>query len=378
QLISSQVGVWMIRLFGMTAYREGNVIDLGFTQLQVVDACSGLRYLFPLLALGILVASYFRASFWKRAVLVLSAVPVTVFTNSLRIATVGCLYPVWGAKVAEGFFHDFSGWLIFMVSLAILLAEMWILGRIFPEPERAAVASDRTALLDGIPIEEKGASRGRWWGPPQSVVAVVLLLATLLVFRNVEFRQRIPVSQPLSGIPLSIGEWRGDRKAMEQIFLDTLKLTDYSIVDYRDPKGKEVNVYVAYNDRQVKGESSHSPDSCLPGAGWVFQDSGTAVLPVVEGDGQPMRVRRALMEKNGVRQLAYYWFPQRGRILTNMFQLKAYAFWDALTRHRTDGALVRLITPVYETERLSDAETRLQTFARDLVPVLDRFLPGRE
>jgi EpsI family protein len=79
-----------------------------------------------------------------------------------------------------------------------------------------------------------------------------------------------------------------------------------------------------------------------------------------------MRVRRALMEKNGVRQLAYYWFPQRGRILTNMFQLKAYAFWDALTRRRTDGALVRLITPVYETERFSDAgETRLQTFTRD-------------
>ena len=91
-----------------------------------------------------------------------------------------------------------------------------------------------------------------------------------------------------------------------------------------------------------------------------------------------MRVKRALMEKNGVRQLAYYWFPQRGRILTNMFQLKAYAFWDALTRRRTDGALVRLITPVYETEQLSDAETRLQAFTRDLVPVLDRFLPGKE
>jgi EpsI family protein len=61
-----------------------------------------------------------------------------------------------------------------------------------------------------------------------------------------------------------------------------------------------------------------------------------------------------------------------------MYQLKAYAFWDALTRRRTDGALVRLITPVYESEQLSDAETRLQAFTRDLVPVLDRFLPGKE
>jgi len=379
QLISSQVGVAMIRLFGITAYREGNVIDLGFTQLQVVEACSGLRYLFPLLALGILIAYHFRASFWKRAVLVLSAVPVTVFTNSLRIATVGFLYPVWGAKVAEGFFHDFSGWLIFMVSLAILLAEMWLLSKIFPEAERAAAVIESPALSDGIPIEEKkGAAQGRGWGPPQSVAAVVLLLATLLVFRSVEFREKVPISRPLAEVPLSMGEWIGDRKAMEQIFLDTLKLTDYSIVDYRDPKGKEVNVYVAYNDRQMKGESSHSPDSCLPGSGWVFRDSGTVVLPGTGGGGQPMRVKRALMEKNGVRQLAYYWFPQRGRILTNMFQLKAYAFWDALTRRRTDGALVRLITPVYETEQLPDAETRLRAFTRDLVPVLDEYLPGRE
>ncbi|HEX7628856.1 MAG TPA: EpsI family protein, partial [Candidatus Methylomirabilis sp.] len=239
--------------------------------------------------------------------------------------------------------------------------------------------SDRPAPMDSVSIGEKsGASQGRRWGPPQSVVAVVLLLATLLVFRSVEFREKVPVSRPLSEVPLSMGEWKGDRKAMEQIFLDTLKLTDYSIVDYRDSKGKEVNVYVAYNDRQTKGESSHSPDTCLPGSGWEFHDSGTVVLPGTGSGGQPMRVKRALMEKNGVRQLAYYWFPQRGRILTNMFQLKAYAFWDALTRRRTDGALVRLITPVYGNEQLTDAETRLQTFTRDLVPVLDRFLPGKE
>ena len=91
-----------------------------------------------------------------------------------------------------------------------------------------------------------------------------------------------------------------------------------------------------------------------------------------------MRVKRAYMERNGVRQIGYYWFPQRGRILTNMYQLKAYAFWDALTRHRTDGALMRLITPVYESEKVEDAEARLQGFARQFVPILDEYIPGRE
>jgi EpsI family protein len=82
------------------------------------------------------------------------------------------------------------------------------------------------------------------------------------------------------------------------------------------------------------------------------------------------------MEKGGVRQLTYYWFPQRGRILTNAYQLKLFAFWDALTRQRTDGALVRVITPVYEFERLENAEKRLQEFVKEVVPVLDEYLPG--
>ena len=66
----------------MSAYREGNVIDLGFTQLQVVDACSGLRYLFPLIIMGLLLAYFYRGRFWKKIILVVSAVPLTIITNS--------------------------------------------------------------------------------------------------------------------------------------------------------------------------------------------------------------------------------------------------------------------------------------------------------
>ncbi len=143
KLVSSWLGVQMIQLFGLSAHQEGNIIDLGFTQLEVVDACSGLRYLFPLFALSILLAYHYRTVFWKRAVLVVSSIPVTIFTNALRIASVGILYQFFGSKVAEGFFHDFSGWLIFMASLAFLLLEMWALSRLVPDGGQAA-----TVLLD--------------------------------------------------------------------------------------------------------------------------------------------------------------------------------------------------------------------------------------
>ena len=127
KLISSQLGVWMLQAYGMSAYREGNVIDLGFTQLQVVDACSGLRYVIPLVVLSLLLAYWFKGSFWKKALLVLSAIPLSIVVNSFRIAMTGILYSSWGAKVAEDFFHGFSGWLIFMFTLPVLLLEMWVL-----------------------------------------------------------------------------------------------------------------------------------------------------------------------------------------------------------------------------------------------------------
>ena len=88
-----------------------------------------------------------------------------------------------------------------------------------------------------------------------------------------------------------------------------------------------------------------------------------------------MTVNRAFVEKGAQRQLSYFWFPQRDRVLTNVWQLKIYNFWDALTRQRTDGALVRLITPVYPNEDAAQAEERLTSFTLEIVPVLNEFLP---
>jgi EpsI family protein len=165
---------------------------------------------------------------------------------------------------------------------------------------------------------------------------------------------------------------------MEQRIIDELDLSDYMVVDYLNSQNKHVNLYVAYYESQRKGESIHSPATCLPGSGWNFKEAGEATISVPGHDGGFMPVNRAVMQKVDQRQLAYYWFPQRGRVLTNAYQLKIFAFWDALTRQRTDGALVRLITPVYESEKLKDAEARLQAFTREIVPVLAEYIPGED
>ncbi|HOD35377.1 MAG TPA: VPLPA-CTERM-specific exosortase XrtD [Syntrophales bacterium] len=373
KLISSQLGVALIHLYGLSAYREGNVIDLGFTQLQVVDACSGLRYLFPLLVLGILLAYFYRAALWKRLVLVLSTIPLTIITNSLRIALTGIIYKYWGAAAAEGFFHGFSGWLIFMFTLGVLLAEIWVLRRIAPGPSESLFARPAPShALNSLLQPGEGGSKS-FFSPLQFIVAAVLLILTLGISMGVEFREKMPASKSFSQFPLTVGSWEGTRQFMGQDLITSLDLNDYTNIDYKNISGQRVDFYVAWYESQRKNQSIHSPETCLPAGGWLFRQAGNAQVALA--DGRSMTVSRAIMEKGENKNLVYFWFPARGRVLTNAWELKLYTFWDALTRQRTDGALVRVITPVYANESPERAEVRLQQFIKEVNPVLNEYLP---
>jgi EpsI family protein len=209
-------------------------------------------------------------------------------------------------------------------------------------------------------------------------MAVILLSSTFALAQGINFREKIPINKSLAEFPLKLSEWSGVRQSMGQRLIDRLDLSDYAIVDYYNPKKRIVHFYLAYYESQRKGESIHSPSTCLPGSGWIFNQAGATNIDIPGYNDGSMRVNRAFMQKNGYKQLAYYWFPQRGRILTNAYQLKIFAFWDALTKQRTDGALVRVITPVYESEQLQDAEVRLQAFTRTVVPLLAEYIPGKD
>ena len=127
QLISSELGVMTIRLFDIPVFLEGNVIDIGVMKLQVVEACSGLRYMYPLLSLSLILAYLFKVAMWKRVLIFISAIPVTIAMNSFRIGMIGVLVEYYGVQMATGFLHDFEGWIIFVACFGILFIEMWLL-----------------------------------------------------------------------------------------------------------------------------------------------------------------------------------------------------------------------------------------------------------
>lgn len=373
QLISSEIGVAVIRLFGISVFLEGNVIDLGTYKLQVVEACNGLRYLFPLMTLGLIVAYLYHAELWKRVIIFLSTIPITILMNSFRIGVIGVMVEHWGQSMAEGFLHQFEGWIIFMACFGILFIEMWALMRITKDKRPL---KDIFGIDPPVPVEEGAEFEVRAM-PATMIVAVALVVAA--VFPAVAVPGRVEVSperEAFAAFPLEIEEWEGRSEKLEQIYLDALKLTDYSMVNYTDSEGDVVNFYTAYYGSQRKGQSAHSPRSCIPGGGWRIESLTQTSVPGGAAGGGDLDVNRVLISAGEHKQLVYYWFQQRGRVITNEYLVKWFVFWDALTKNRTDGALVRLTIPIGPGKDVGKLEATLQRFARDVREILPEYVPG--
>jgi EpsI family protein len=103
-------------------------------------------------------------------------------------------------------------------------------------------------------------------------------LLTFGLSYGIEFRQKIPINWSFSQFPMQVGEWHGATEIMDKKFSDFLNFSDYIIANYANPEGKAVNLYVAYYQDQRKGESIHSPETCLPGGGWEFKEAGDATI----------------------------------------------------------------------------------------------------
>jgi exosortase D (VPLPA-CTERM-specific) len=372
QLISSQIGVALIRLFGISVNLEGNVIDLGSYKLQVADACSGLRYLFPLMILGFIATLFYKAPFWKRALVFLSSIPITVLMNSLRIGVIGMTVQHWGTAMAEGFLHEFQGWAVFMASAGLMLLQMALLSRLGPTP---------SSLRDVLAVDFPARTPSRR-STDDLRISPALLTATALALvglgaANVlpERAEATPARTSFLRFPEQIAGWSGRSKALEDVYLDTLKLDDYLLADYGASGRTPVNLYMAWYGSQRAGRSAHSPRSCLPGGGWRIEAFDQVTLERVQGPQGPLRVNRALVRLGDQQMIVYYWFQQRGRVITNEYLVKWYLLVDALGRNRTDGAMVRLSAPVPPGASIESAERDLVEFAAQTVPRLRPYIP---
>jgi len=278
----------------------------------------------------------------------------------------------WGPSMAEGFLHDFQGWAVFMVSLALMVLLMiglsfvgrdrrpWreLFGVEFPDPLPKGVSTQKRALATS------------------AVVACLVLLGGIGASRLAEARVQVtPERESFADFPMVLGQWLGDRRGMDPIYLQVLQLSDYLTAVFRGPAPRPVDVYIAWYESQDKGRYMHSPRTCLPGGGLKILEHTQVDVPGVQAAGQPLRVNRVIMGSGTDRQLVYYWFQQRGRVTTNENLTKWQLLRDSVIDGRSDGALVRLIVPLGEDEQTSNADADLALFAAELTSVLDRYVP---
>lgn len=363
QQMSSIIGVGMIQAMGIPVFLSGNIIDLGNYKLAVAEACSGLRYLFPFLSVGVMTAYLFRGPLWGKALIVFATIPITIVMNSLRIALTGALVQAYGIEHAEGALHFFEGWVVFLLCLLALFAIVWLITR-FIKPRMNALDAIGAPELSPIPP-----SKGATAAPGIFAAAAGALLAGLVLSQQFSTEAlTIPQRKTFASLPSEFPGWKTDVRPLDPSVAEVLAADDAIVVNLVAPDAELFNLYVAYFEAQRDGRSWHSPRQCIPGGGW--QITRHDILPV---EGAPDKhYNRLVIENRDVRQLVYYWYDQRGRTIANEFVMKLMLMFDAVTKKRSDGAMVRLMTPVRNGENISDADARL----KKMMAEMDAFLPA--
>ena len=204
-------------------------------------------------------------------------------------------------------------------------------------------------------------------------LVVVLLHATLAL----AFFSRPDVSLPrkdFAGFPRVIGDWTAvSDQSIDRQSMEILKVDDYMMREYRNSKGEIVNVYVGYFKSQREGKGIHSPRQCLPGAGWMPQETNVYQLPISARKPGKAEVNRFIMGKGANRMLYLFWYQGRGRIYADEYWNKVYLITDSITMRRTDGALVRMSNVI--TTNHEDALKTQLAFISQIMPLLPEYIP---
>lgn len=376
QIWASQAAVWGIRLFEIPTVRKGNVIEIlpnGATQiiaLEVVEACSGIRSLMTLVTLALVLAYFTRETrhnaensffsflknfdFWRAIILMLAAIPIAVLTNAARVTATGILTYYYGKQATESTWHEVSGWLVYVVALAFLIGLNFVLKKI--QNSRFKIQNSRSDVSSQLESEESREvkiSQSPFASFTFSkTVSLILILTLGGIFINwFERRGETFVERKsLSELPQTLGEWRqkgGEIRFGEQTE-SVLRVSDYTMREYLLPNGRLANIYVGYYASQRTGATYHSPQNCLPGAGWVMREP--EIVEITTPSGKTFTANRYRIENGVYNEIMIYWYQGRGRIEPNEYRDKINTIFDSVTRRRSDGAMVRVMTSVGSNE----------------------------
>jgi len=202
-------------------------------------------------------------------------------------------------------------------------------------------------------------------------MTVGVLLGAYVLFHTMSHGEPIIPHRPLRDLSYSVGNWSGQELPLAGQIVQAVGVSDYTNRIYFRPANPPVQLYIGYYANQRAGDTMHSPKNCLPGSGWDPISAGYATIPLTTY--RQIVVNDYVIQKDLNKQMVWYWYQGRGRVVASEYAGKFWMVTDAISRNRTDGALVRLITPITDDE--TKARMRLISFAQSLFPDLDAIIP---
>ena len=205
-------------------------------------------------------------------------------------------------------------------------------------------------------------------------VALALLAATAMFLAARSGGENLPAREPLAKVPGELDGWVGRDSKIDDDTRRVLGDGEFLLRYYtRSPEEPWINLFVAYFPTQRTGSTMHSPQNCLPGAGWLPVVAGR--LSLKRANGEAVTINRYIIAKGLDRQLVLYWYQSHGRIVASEYWAKIYLVTDSMRLNRSDGALVRVVTPLLRGEEEEKAARRATGFAEMILDRIDPFIP---
>ncbi len=376
QLFATMFAHWMLVLFGIPVLREGNVLRLPSMSVEVAQACSGIRSFMTLIALAVFYGYFVERTVLRRVVLLLAAAPVAILANGLRIVATCVSVQYWGPAVAVAFFHNIEGLFIVGVAMLMFLLVHRLMLWYSPLTKSLPGGEGRFPAQNGLRAEVYSLSITAEPAPwSRLLFPVVLLLATGAFLYSRSRPERLPPYLPLDAFPTQVGDWRGVDVPLSDDFKESLGNGEFDEWSFsRSQAESPVELFLAFYPTQRTGDSVHSPQHCLPGAGWSVVKHD--FLPLPQPGGGTRLVNRYVVGKGGDLRLVLYWYQSHGRVIASEYTGKIYLVFDAITMNRSDGGLVRIDTPITPQEGLPQAQERAVAFAEQILPKLSAYIPN--
>lgn len=369
KIFVTKVSVLTLKTVGIVVMREGNVIMFPTLTLEVADACSGIRSLISLLALAVAYAFFLRISPWKRLILICAAVPIAVFTNAVRVIVTGILAQYWGAKAAEGFFHEFAGLVVFAVAMVMLISLGALLGR--DKKQTADIKQQESDNGLQAPELRQGTEVSCHKSMVGKFVCVFILLTAAALYLNLHKDLEVPINKTFDQFPRVVSGWHMTQEfAMPDNIQKVLKASDTLTRRYVTAEGKTVDLYIGYHGGGKESGEIHSPKHCLPGGGWFEVSTKRMALDV---SGTKVNLVQAVYQKGDRRELFLYWFQVQDKTISDEYSLKIAEITNSIINRRRDASFIRISIP-FESDEQGAVATG-ERFVKDFMPALREFLP---